>query len=98
VCLVGEFTLEQAHLLPLGAQLFGEHGTERNGPSPGLCRAHCRERYLPAVLPRSPRPGPHCWDSAERGRAVPWRVFRSTSPRAGSRERARSERPNDPAG
>src|SRR5216683_7133223 len=42
--LLSEFTLEQAHLLPSGAQLLDEHGTERDGLGPRLCRAHDRSR------------------------------------------------------
>ena len=37
---LGEFTLEQAHLLSSGAQLFDEHGAERDRPSSRLRRAH----------------------------------------------------------
>src|SRR6266851_10255837 len=42
--LLSEFTLEQAHLLPSGTQLLDEHGTERDGLGPRLCRAHDRSR------------------------------------------------------
>src|SRR5580700_4526071 len=50
VRLLGEFTLEQAHLLSSGAQLFDKHGTERDRPGYRLRRAH-EWNMLPGLRP-----------------------------------------------